>query len=209
MIRSGFASGRTCNKVTLWEMIGSHLGRGLFCLLHWKGHLFSWFPPSVLPPARFWHHCRGFSKSFFSASQSSSLPFLPPVLSLYSSFPSSGPASFPLNVSHFSLCLRWHQKGQSKPGSQNTHKRRSRDVAESCRSHLLSFLCTREGICVCIRVLVCVCVSLVESTCFTLRKSCYKFGLLTSHTTCLRNVLKTYFCRLTASWGTWQPRTQN
>ena len=58
----------------------------------------------------FWHHCCDFSNSFFSASPSFSLPFIPPVLSRYSSFPSSWPPSFPLNVSLF-LVLEVTAKG--------------------------------------------------------------------------------------------------
>lgn len=156
MIRSGFASGRTCNKVTLWEMIGGRLGRGLFCLLHWKEHLFSWLPPSVFPPARFWHHCCDFSDSFFSASPSFSLPFLPPVLSLYSSFPSSWPPSFPLNASLF-LVLEVTPKGQSKPGNHN-HTKDFLRMWLSPKEHISYPFYVQGRACVCAFVCLCACV---------------------------------------------------
>ena len=170
MIRSGFASGRTCNKVTVWEVIGGHLRRGLFCLLHWKEHVFSWLPPSVFPPACFLASLLWLQQFFLLC-----VPIL--LSSLYSSSP------FTLLLIPFLLASLLPTKcvtfpcawGDSKRGSASQEiiitQRTSRDVAESQRTHLLSFLCTREGVCVCVRVLVCVHVCLAEFTGFTLSGS--------------------------------------
>lgn len=73
-------------------------------------------------------------------------------------------ASFPLTVSHFSLLPEVDncQNGQHKPGSHNSHEGRSRDVAESQRTHLLSFYVQGRAQCA-TSPCVCVCAARVLS----------------------------------------------
>ena len=124
----------------------------------------------------------------------SRFPFF--LLSLYSSFPPSRPPSFPLTVSHFSLCLRWHQNGQHKPGNHN-HTKDVLGMWLSPKEHISTIhtqrtfsgcgwvpkntspilfmykggrVCARSCVCVCVRVCVLSRIHLLHS----IRKSRYK-----------------------------------
>ena len=114
-----------------------------------------------------------------------------------SAIPSSlRPPSFPLTVSHFSLCLRWHQNGQHKPGNHN-HTKDVLGMWLSPKEHISTIhtqrtfsgcgwvpkntspilfmykggrVCARSCVCVCVRVCVLSRIHLLHS----IRKSRYK-----------------------------------
>lgn len=136
-----------------------------------------------------------------------SLPHYFPFLSLIS--PSLSLGFLPsLLIYHIFPCIM-EPEVTLKDKSQGIRKYIEKDVLmmrlRFQRTYLLFFLHTRQ--CSTLRVPVCMCVSGgIHERVYSrihlflfLRKPCYKYCLVSPHTTCLRNILKIWFCGLTAS----------
>lgn len=162
-----FTSGRTCNKVTLWEMIGGHLVLPFFTerSIYFLDFLQQFLPlpglASLLWLQQFFLLCVP-SASFLPSFPLLLIPLRPP--------------SFPLTFCLFLVPEGWHQKRATQARGSHNHTKDVLGMWLSPKEHISISTCTRGGrVCARSCVCVCACVCWAEFTCFTLsRKSRYK-----------------------------------